>query len=46
MDETVHGVLVQMPLGENVGLEGEREVMESVIPLKDVDGYVFSLGWL
>ncbi len=39
-DESVHGVLVQMPLGENVGLDGEREVMESVSPTKDVDGYV------
>lgn len=40
MDDSVHGVLVQMPLGENVGLEGEREVMESVSPKKDVDGSV------
>ena len=38
-DESVHGILVQMPLGENVGLDGERQVMESVSPMKDVDGY-------
>jgi methylenetetrahydrofolate dehydrogenase (NADP+)/methenyltetrahydrofolate cyclohydrolase/formyltetrahydrofolate synthetase len=37
-DDTVHGILVQMPLGEHVGLDGEREVMESVSPFKDVDG--------
>ncbi|KIM28505.1 hypothetical protein M408DRAFT_8661 [Serendipita vermifera MAFF 305830] len=38
-DPSVHGVLVQMPLGEHVGLAGEREVMQSVSCEKDVDGF-------
>ncbi|CCA73924.1 probable MIS1-C1-tetrahydrofolate synthase, mitochondrial [Serendipita indica DSM 11827] len=46
-DSSVHGILVQMPLGENVGLEGERQVMESVSPMKDVDGFhAYNIGHL
>ena len=39
-DETVSGILVQLPLGPHVGAEGERTVTEAVSPEKDVDGYV------
>ncbi|KAG8832500.1 tetrahydrofolate synthase [Serendipita sp. 399] len=46
-DDLVHGILVQMPLGENVGLDGERMVMESVSPTKDVDGFhAYNIGHL
>lgn len=37
-DETISGILVQLPLGENVTPEGERSVTEAVSPEKDVDG--------
>lgn len=37
-DETVSGILVQLPLGEHVKPEGERTVTEAVSPQKDVDG--------
>jgi len=40
VDETVSGILVQLPLGEHVGPEDERSVTEAVDPKKDVDGYV------
>ena len=39
-DESVSGILVQLPLGSHVGAEGERTVTEAVSPEKDVDGYV------
>jgi Tetrahydrofolate dehydrogenase/cyclohydrolase, catalytic domain len=39
-DGSVSAVLVQLPLGEHVGPEGERSVTEAVDPKKDVDGYV------
>jgi methylenetetrahydrofolate dehydrogenase (NADP+)/methenyltetrahydrofolate cyclohydrolase/formyltetrahydrofolate synthetase len=37
-DDKVHGVLVQLPLGEGVNGDGERRVVEAVSPEKDVDG--------
>jgi len=42
-DDTVSGILVQLPLGEHVGPDGERAVTEAVSPEKDVDGYVLSI---
>lgn len=39
-DETVSGVLVQLPIGdgEGIGVEGERSVIEQLGAAKDVDG--------
>ena len=37
-DSSVSGILVQLPLGEHVGAEGERTVTEAISPEKDVDG--------
>lgn len=37
-DESVHGVLVQLPLSEDIGRDGERRITEAVSPSKDVDG--------
>lgn len=37
-DDGVHGILVQLPLGDHVGSEGERRVTEAISPEKDVDG--------
>lgn len=37
-DDDVSGILVQLPLGEHIGAEGERTVTEAVSPEKDVDG--------
>jgi methylenetetrahydrofolate dehydrogenase (NADP+)/methenyltetrahydrofolate cyclohydrolase/formyltetrahydrofolate synthetase len=37
-DETVSGVLVQLPLGPHVDDDGTRAVTEAVSPEKDVDG--------
>lgn len=42
-DESVSGILVQLPLGEHITAEGERMVTEAVSPEKDVDGYVFCI---
>jgi methylenetetrahydrofolate dehydrogenase (NADP+)/methenyltetrahydrofolate cyclohydrolase/formyltetrahydrofolate synthetase len=39
-DENVSGILVQLPLGDHVGADGERLVTEAVSPEKDVDGWV------
>jgi Tetrahydrofolate dehydrogenase/cyclohydrolase, catalytic domain len=39
-DESVSGILVQLPLGPHVDPEGERTVTEAISPEKDVDGYV------
>ena len=39
-DESVSGILVQLPLGDHVGPEEERKVTEAVSPQKDVDGCV------
>ena len=43
-DDTVSGILVQLPLGPHVGADGERTVTEAISPEKDVDGYVPSLS--
>lgn len=37
-NDEVSGILVQLPLGEHIGLDGERTVTEAVSPEKDVDG--------
>jgi methylenetetrahydrofolate dehydrogenase (NADP+)/methenyltetrahydrofolate cyclohydrolase/formyltetrahydrofolate synthetase len=37
-DNTVSGILVQLPLGDHIGPDGERIVTEAVSPEKDVDG--------
>jgi len=37
-DNTVSGILVQLPLGDHIGADGERIVTEAVSPEKDVDG--------
>lgn len=37
-DESIHGILVQLPLGDLVTSAGERLVTEAVSPEKDVDG--------
>ena len=38
-DESVSGILVQLPLGDHVTSAEERLVTEAVSPHKDVDGY-------
>ncbi|PBK78156.1 FTHFS-domain-containing protein [Armillaria solidipes] len=46
-DESVSGILVQLPLGEHVSPEGERLVTEAVSPEKDVDGFhAYNIGHL
>ncbi|KAI0647265.1 FTHFS-domain-containing protein [Trametes meyenii] len=46
-DETVSGILVQLPLGSHVGADGERTVTEAVSPEKDVDGFhAYNIGHL
>lgn len=42
-DDTVHGVLVQLPLSDSIGRAGERRITEAVSPHKDVDGLVIIL---
>ena len=37
-DESVSGILVQLPLGDHVRPDGERTVTEAISPEKDVDG--------
>jgi len=37
-DDTVSGILVQLPLGDHIGADGERIVTEAVSPEKDIDG--------
>lgn len=37
-DEQISGILVQLPLGDHIGSDGERLVTEAVSPEKDVDG--------
>jgi methylenetetrahydrofolate dehydrogenase (NADP+) / methenyltetrahydrofolate cyclohydrolase / formyltetrahydrofolate synthetase len=37
-DNTVSGILVQLPLGDHISAHGERIVTEAVSPEKDVDG--------
>jgi methylenetetrahydrofolate dehydrogenase (NADP+)/methenyltetrahydrofolate cyclohydrolase/formyltetrahydrofolate synthetase len=41
-DDTVSGIIVQLPLGDHVGPDGERTVTEAISPEKDVDGYAWS----
>ncbi|TDL27475.1 C-1-tetrahydrofolate synthase [Rickenella mellea] len=46
-DESVSGILVQLPLGPHVGPEGERTVTEAVSTEKDVDGFhAYNIGHL
>ncbi|KAL5533341.1 ADE3_2 [Sanghuangporus sanghuang] len=46
-DDEVSGILVQLPLGEHVGADGERKVTEAVSPEKDVDGFnAYNIGHL
>jgi methylenetetrahydrofolate dehydrogenase (NADP+)/methenyltetrahydrofolate cyclohydrolase/formyltetrahydrofolate synthetase len=42
-DEKVHGIIVQLPLSDDIGRDGERRITEAVSPEKDVDGCVLSL---
>jgi methylenetetrahydrofolate dehydrogenase (NADP+)/methenyltetrahydrofolate cyclohydrolase/formyltetrahydrofolate synthetase len=37
-DDSVSGILVQLPLGDHITSAGERLVTEAVSPHKDVDG--------
>lgn len=39
-DADVHGIIVQLPLSDEIGRDGERRITEAVSPEKDVDGYV------
>lgn len=39
VDEGVDGILVQLPLGDDIGSDGERRVVEAVSETKDVDGF-------
>ncbi|KAI0726658.1 C-1-tetrahydrofolate synthase [Fomitopsis betulina] len=46
-DQSVSGILVQLPLGDHVGADGERTVTEAVSPEKDVDGFhAYNIGHL
>ncbi|KAF8329155.1 FTHFS-domain-containing protein [Cantharellus anzutake] len=46
-DETVSGILVQLPLGDHVSPEAERRVTEAISPEKDVDGFhAYNIGHL
>ncbi|KAK4701981.1 hypothetical protein P7C70_g4241, partial [Phenoliferia sp. Uapishka_3] len=46
-DNEVHGVLVQLPLSDDIGREGERRITEAVSPTKDVDGFhAYNIGLL
>jgi 5,10-methylene-tetrahydrofolate dehydrogenase/methenyl tetrahydrofolate cyclohydrolase len=38
-NDTVSGIIVQLPLGDHIGPDEERTVIEAVSPEKDVDGY-------
>lgn len=46
LDETVSGILVQLPLGPHITSEQENLVTEAVNPEKDVDGYVLRIHTL
>ena len=37
-DDAISGIIVQLPLGDHVGADGERKVTEAISPEKDVDG--------
>jgi methylenetetrahydrofolate dehydrogenase (NADP+)/methenyltetrahydrofolate cyclohydrolase/formyltetrahydrofolate synthetase len=41
-DDAVSGIIVQLPLGDHIGPDGERTVTEAISPEKDVDGYAGS----
>ena len=41
-DDAVSGIIVQLPLGDHIGPDGERTVTEAISPEKDVDGYAQS----
>ncbi|KAF8964689.1 FTHFS-domain-containing protein [Flammula alnicola] len=46
-DDTINGILVQLPLGEHITPAGERLVTEAVSPQKDVDGFhAYNIGHL
>ncbi|SCV66994.1 BQ2448_5640 [Microbotryum intermedium] len=46
-DDSVHGLLVQLPLSDQVGRDGERRITEAVSPEKDVDGFhAYNIGLL
>lgn len=46
-DDSVHGVLVQLPLSDDIGRDGERRITEAVSPSKDVDGFhAYNIGLL
>ncbi len=46
-DPDVHGVLVQLPLSDDIGRDGERRITEAVSPEKDVDGFhAYNIGLL
>ncbi|CAA7271696.1 unnamed protein product [Cyclocybe aegerita] len=46
-DESISGILVQLPLGGHIDSAGERLVTEAVSPTKDVDGFhAYNIGHL
>ncbi|PPR06657.1 hypothetical protein CVT26_001199 [Gymnopilus dilepis] len=46
-DDSVSGILVQLPLGEHVTAAEERMVTEAVSPTKDIDGFhAYNIGHL
>lgn len=38
-DENIDGILVQSPLPEGMGADGEQQVFDTIDPAKDVDGF-------
>ena len=46
-DEKISGLLVQLPLSNAIGKDGERRITEAVSPKKDVDGFhAYNIGLL
>ncbi|GAA5885445.1 hypothetical protein JCM6882_009623 [Rhodosporidiobolus microsporus] len=46
-DDNVHGIIVQLPLSDEIGRDGERRITEAVSPEKDVDGFhAYNIGLL
>ena len=46
-DSDVHGIIVQLPLSDDIGRDGERRITEAVSPEKDVDGFhAYNIGLL
>ncbi|GAA5953525.1 hypothetical protein JCM21900_006191 [Sporobolomyces salmonicolor] len=46
-DSEVHGIIVQLPLSDEIGRDGERRITEAVSPEKDVDGFhAYNIGLL